>query len=154
MNDFMARAIVLAVRNVETGIGGPFAALIVRKGEVIAEATNTVTGSNDPTAHAEVSAIRTACAKLKTFHLAGSDLYTSCEPCPMCLGAVYWARLSRIFYAGTRADAAAAGFDDEAFYQELEKKPALRRIPMIALKRSEAADPFRAWIRSSGRRPY
>lgn len=154
MISFMRRAIDLAVHNVETGEGGPFAALIVREGQVIAEATNTVTSSNDPTAHAEVNVIRIACAALRNFQLAGCDLYASCEPCPMCLGAIYWARLGRIFYAGTRMDAAAVGFDDDVLYRELEKEPALRRIPLIALHCSEADAPFRAWLQSSIRRPY
>lgn len=154
MISFMERAIDLAVRNVQTGTGGPFAALVVHEGHVIAEATNTVTSSNDPTAHAEVSAIRIACATLRSFQLAGCDLYASCEPCPMCAGAIYWARLSRVFYAGTRADAAAAGFDDNTIYEELGKEPALRRIPMTALQHSEAAAPFRAWLKSSVRRAY
>lgn len=154
MNSFIARAIHLALRNVEIGTGGPFAAVIVRDGKIIAEACNTVTSSNDPTAHAEVSAIRAACAKLNTFQLEGCDLYASCEPCPMCLGAVYWAQLRSVFYAGTRADAAAAGFADDMIYHELEKEPSQRRIPMTAIWHPEAAVPFRAWLNSSNRRPY
>lgn len=154
MNSFIARAVHLALRNVETGAGGPFAAIIVRDGKVIAEAANTVTSSNDPTAHAEVSAIRIACAKLSSFQLEGCDLYASCEPCPMCLGAVYWARLRSVFYAGTRADAAAAGFDDNVIYSELGKEPSQRRIPMAVMQHPEAAAPFRAWLNSSNRQPY
>lgn len=154
MTHFMARAIDLAVRNVETASGGPFGALIVCDGQIISEATNTVTGNNDPTAHAEVNAIRTACARLRTFHLTGCDLYTSCEPCPMCLGAIYWARLGRIFYAGTRADAMKAGFDDDVFYRELKKDPAHRSIPMIPLQHERAAEPFNLWLKSGTRQPY
>ncbi len=154
MVNFMKRAIDMAVRNVQTGAGGPFAALVVREGQAIAEATNTVTSSNDPTAHAEVNAIRNACETLRSYELAGCDLYASCEPCPMCAGAIYWARISRVFYAGTRADAAAAGFDDDLIYSELDKEPSLRRIPMTAVQHPEAAAPFRAWLKSSARQPY
>lgn len=154
MNSFMQRAIDLAVHNAGTGKGGPFGALVVRSGQLIAEAVNTVTSDSDPTAHAEVNAIRSACAKLQSFELTGCDLYTSCEPCPMCFGAIYWARLDRVFYAGTRADAAAAGFDDELLYKELEQNPALRRVPMIAVEHSDATAPFRAWLDCNARRPY
>jgi tRNA(Arg) A34 adenosine deaminase TadA len=135
-------------------VGGPFAALIVRDDKVIAEGTNTVTSTNDPTAHAEVNAIRTACAILRKFDLTGCDLYASCEPCPMCLSACYWSRMSRIFYAATREDATAAGFDDAAIYQELTKDPADRRLSMAALDHSEAVRPFQAWRKCTVRREY
>lgn len=140
----MARAIQLALDNVQSG-GGPFGAVIVKDGELISEGTNRVTSSNDPTAHAEVLAIREACRKLGVFHLAGSEIYTSCEPCPMCLGAIYWARLDRIYFAGAAADAAEIGFDDSFIYRELTKAAAKRKIPMIQMQREEALAAFRAW---------
>ena len=126
------------------GRGGPFAALVVREGEVIARGTNRVTTKNDPTAHAEVEAIRAACASLSDFQLRGCTLYTTCEPCPMCMGAIYWARPDRVVYAGTRQDAAAAGFDDAIIYDELTRPPEARRIPMIPLLREEGQRPFRS----------
>jgi guanine deaminase len=143
--EFMRRAIVLALENVRSGGGGPFGAVIAKDGRVIAEGANRVTVSNDPTAHAEIVAIREACRVLKGFELIGCDLYTSCEPCPMCLGAIYWARLARVFYAGVAADAAEAGFDDGMIYEELKRAPESRRIPMIKLLREEALVVFSAW---------
>src|SRR3979411_299322 len=118
-NPFMVRAIQLSIENVLTGRGGPFGAFVVKDDEIIAEGTNQVTSRNDPTAHAEVLAIRDACKKLGVFDLEGCEIYTSCEPCPMCLGAIYWARLSRVFYGGTHKDAAAYGFDDSFIYQQM-----------------------------------
>ncbi len=153
-NNYIFRAIELATKNVETGVGGPFAALIVRDDKVIAEGTNTVTNTNDPTAHAEVNAIRAACSKLQNFDLTGCDLYASCEPCPMCLGACYWSRIGRIFYAATRADATAAGFNDTMIYEELTKSPADRCIPTKFIEHAEAARPFQAWRRCPVRREY
>lgn len=141
----MRRAIELALGNVRSGRGGPFACVIVKDGRVVAEGTNLVTSTNDPTAHAEVVAIRNACRALGTFQLDGCDLYTTCEPCPMCLGAIYWARPARIFFAGTAADAASAGFDDAFIYDELKQSPAARRIPMKQLLRDEALAVFGAW---------
>ena len=120
--EFMRKAIELSVNSVKKG-GGPFGAVIVRNGEIIAEASNNVTVDNDPTAHAEVSAIRNACRKLGTFDLTGCEIYTSCEPCPMCLGAIYWAHLDKIYYANDRKDAAAIGFDDDFIYKEIEVEP-------------------------------
>jgi len=120
-NQFMRAAIALAEKNVADGTGGPFGAVIVRDGEIVAEGTNQVTSSNDPTAHAEVVAMRQACAKLGTFNLEGCEVYTSCEPCPMCLSAIYWARLDRIFYGNTKADAAEIDFDDAFLYLEIPK---------------------------------
>src|SRR5713226_4291879 len=127
--DFMRRAIALALENVRAGGGGPFAAVIVKEDRTIAEGTNRVTRTNDPTAHAELVAIREACRVLADFQLRGCDLYTTCEPCPMCLGAIYWARPARIFYAATAADAAGAGFDDAFIYDELKTARAGRLIP-------------------------
>ena len=129
---FMRRAIALALENIRSGAGGPFAALIVKDSAVIAEGTNRVTSTNDPTAHAEIVAIREACRALQTFQLQGCDLYSTCEPCPMCLGAIYWARPARIFYAASGAEAAAAGFDDQFIYEEMKRPAGQRRIPSYA----------------------
>jgi guanine deaminase len=144
-NPFMARAIQLAVENVRSPSGGPFGAVIVKDGGIVAEGANQVTSSNDPTAHAEVLAIRAACAKLKTFELHDCDIYTSCEPCPMCLGAIYWARLSRIYFASAAADASKAGFDDSLIYREIAQPHAKRAIPMIQMMHEESLAAFRAW---------
>ena len=143
--EYMKRAITLALENVRSGSGGPFAAVVVKENQVIAEGTNRVTRSNDPTAHAEVVAIREACRQLADFQLTGCDLYTTCEPCPMCLGAIYWARPARIFYAATAADAADAGFDDAFIYEELKCLPAKRSIPMTQVLRNDALSIFSAW---------
>ena len=150
----MQEAVEMAIENVRAGRGGPFAALVVRDGEVVARGTNLVTSSQDPTAHAEVVAIRRACRSLNTFQLDGCDLYTSCEPCPMCLGAIYWARLDRVFYAGTREDAAAAGFDDHFIYDEIALAPAERHITMIPMMRDEAQRAFDAWTDHEDRIAY
>ena len=144
-NHFMARAIALSIDNVRSGRGGPFAALVVEDGKVLAEAVNCVTASNDPTAHAEVMAIRAACGAAGKFDLSGSAMYATCEPCPMCLGAIYWARLDRVYFANTAADATNAGFDDAFISRELVRPPADRKIPMIPLMRAEALEAFRAW---------
>jgi guanine deaminase len=144
-NPFMTRAIRLAVENVRSASGGPFGAVIVRDEAIVAEAANQVTLSNDPTAHAEIGAIRAACAKLKAFELHGCDIYTSCEPCPMCLGAIYWARLSRIYFASAAADASKAGFDDSLIYREIAQPHGQRTIPMIQVMREESLAAFRAW---------
>lgn len=141
----MKMAIELAIENVRSGKGGPFAAVVVKDGKVIARGSNRVTSTNDPTAHAEITAIREACAALGTFQLDGCDIYTSCEPCPMCLGAIYWARPARVFYAGTAQDAAAAGFDDSFIYTQLRVLPEQRKIPMQQVMRAEAQAPFRVW---------
>jgi guanine deaminase len=145
MEDFMRRAITLGMENVRAGTGGPFAAVIVKDGRVVAEGVNRVTATNDPTAHAEVVAIREACRKLDDFQLAGCDLYTTCEPCPMCLGAIYWARPARVFYACVAADAAAVGFDDAFIYEELNRAHAERRVPMRQLLREESLAIFALW---------
>ena len=144
-NPFMARAIQLSIENVRSGRGGPFGAVIVQNSAVIAESANQVTATNDPTAHAEVLAIRLACQKLGTFELKECELYTSCEPCPMCLGAIYWARLSRVYFGNLAADAAHIGFDDSAIYREIAQPHAQRGIPMIQMMRQEALAAFRAW---------
>src|SRR5258708_36012157 len=143
--EFMRRAIALALENVRSGSGGPFAALIVKEGRIIAEGTNRVTSTNDPTAHAEVVAIREACRVLADFQLSGCDLYTTCEPCPMCFGAIYWARPARICYAATAADAAAAGFDDAFIYEELKMGPAGQRIPTSRLLLEDSLTIFSTW---------
>jgi len=144
-SEFMQRAIALALENAQSGLGGPFGALVVKDRKVIAEAANRVTSTDDPTAHAEMLAIREACKKLGTFHLAGCEIYASCEPCPMCLGAIYWSRLDRIYFAASAADAANAGFDDSFIHHEISKPHAQRKIPMVQLMREEALKPFRAW---------
>lgn len=152
--EFLERAIQLAVENVRSNAGGPFGAVITRGADIIAESANLVTATNDPTAHAEVSAIRRACAKLGTFELAGCEIYSSCEPCPMCLGAVYWARLDRVYFAASRSDAAAAGFDDELLYMELPKPCEQRRLPAVHEALASALAPFDAWRESQGKIAY
>jgi guanine deaminase len=152
--DFMRRAIALALENVRSGSGGPFAAVIVKENRIVSEGTNRVTRTNDPTAHAEVVAIREACRVLADFQLPGCDLYTTCEPCPMCLGAIYWARPTRTFYAATAADAAEAGFDDAFIYDELKIAPAARRIPMTQLLREDSLAIFSAWKQQENKTPY
>jgi tRNA(Arg) A34 adenosine deaminase TadA len=142
---FMRRAIELAQRGVDTNAGGPFGCVVVKDGRIIGEGCNEVTSSNDPTAHAEVVAIRNACAAIGSFQLEGCHIYTSCEPCPMCLGAIYWARPARIFYAGTREDAANAGFDDQFIYEEMEKQLEDRTMKLENLSREEAQKVFQNW---------
>ena len=142
---FLEEAIDLAVDNVESGLGGPFAALVVEGDSILATGTNRVTTVHDPTAHAEITAIRAACKERGNFELDGCTLYTTCEPCPMCLGAIYWSRLDRVVYAATRTDAAEAGFDDHHIYQEIEKAPSERNIPMMQQLEEEAQRPFEAW---------
>lgn len=144
-NDYMRRAIRLAEENAASGNGGPFGAVIVKDGKVVAEGSNTVTVDNDPTAHAEVTAIRRACAVLGTFDLSGCELYTSCEPCPMCLAACYWAHVSKVFYAAGREDAADAGFDDEMIYVEVAKQLNERKLPFVQLLPEEGLRPFMLW---------
>jgi len=151
---FMRRAIELAQRGVDDGLGGPFGCVVVKNDEIIGEGCNRVTSTNDPTAHAEVVAVREACRKLHSFQLTGCDVYTSCEPCPMCLGAIYWARPSRIFVAGTREDAAAAGFDDELFYAEIEKPNDDRQLKMESLLREESQKVFERWLQKPDKVEY
>jgi guanine deaminase len=141
----LARAVALSREHMERGEGGPFGAVIVRDGEVLAEGWNRVTSANDPTAHAEVTAIRRACEDLGTFSLPGTTLYTSCEPCPMCLAAAYWARVSRIVFANTRQDAAAIGFDDQLLYDEIPKPVTDRIVPTIHAPSDDARSVFEAW---------
>jgi guanine deaminase len=142
---FMQQAIALATENVVSGRGGPFGAVIVRDGKVIATGANLVTATNDPTAHAEVVTIRNACTTLATFNLAGCHIYTSCEPCPMCLAAIYWSRCDAIFYGNTAVDAADAGFDDDMLYAEMTRPLADRRLPITQLLHEEALSSFAAW---------
>jgi tRNA(Arg) A34 adenosine deaminase TadA len=146
--EFLRRAIALATANVEQVKGGPFGAVVVRDGKIAGEGANAVTVTNDPTAHAEVNAIRAADKALGTFTLAGCELYTSCEPCPMCLAAAYWARIDAIYYGAVSADAARAGFDDALLYEELRKSHELRKIPSSQLLGNEAEASFAAWIAS------
>jgi tRNA(Arg) A34 adenosine deaminase TadA len=150
----MRRAIALALENVRTGRGGPFAALVAKDGKVIGEGANSVTITNDPTAHAEIVAIRAACRALGTFQLTACEFYTTCEPCPMCLGAIYWARPARVFYAAVASDAADAGFDDAFIYEELKRPPEARSIPMIPLMRVESLAAFAAWKQQPNKTPY
>lgn len=144
--EFLRRAIALATENVLAGQGGPFGAVIVRDGKVIGEGANSVTATNDPTAHGEVNAIRAACKMLGTFTLPGCELYTSCEPCPMCLAAAYWSRLDAIYYGCSAADAARAGFDDAFLYGEMRKPSADRKLPAAQLCGDEAWASFATWI--------
>jgi tRNA(Arg) A34 adenosine deaminase TadA len=153
-NRFMRRAIALSIENVSSGNGGPFAALVVSAGEILSEGTNLVTTSCDPTAHAEVVAIREACRKLGQFQLAGCEIYTTCEPCPMCLGAIYWARPTKVYFGATAEDAAAIGFDDSFIYEQLEIAFGERSIPMIPLMRGEALAAFREWEQKSDKALY
>lgn len=150
---FLRRAIALATENVRAG-GGPFGAVIVRHGEIVAEGANRVTPDHDPTAHAEVVAIRRACAALEDFHLPGCVIYTSCEPCPMCLGAIYWARLEAIYYGSRRDHAADAGFSDDQIYREIPLPPGERSVPARQLLADEAQEPFAAWSAAEDRVPY
>lgn len=152
--EFMREAIRLAYANVDLGSGGPFGAVVVKDGQIVARGRNLVTSSNDPTAHAEVVAIRRACQNLNTHQLTDCDLYSSCEPCPMCLGAIYWARPRRIFYGALHRDAAKAGFDDHFIYEELAKARGARSIPMEQLIPDEAWAPFAAWQAKDDRQMY
>ena len=152
--DFMRMAIELAENNVIREQGGPFGAVIVKDGMVLARSANKVVPNNDPTAHAEVLAIRLACQELNTFDLSGCEIYTSCEPCPMCLGAIYWARIDKIYYANTKADAAAVGFDDAFIYEELDKPLDKRKLPIVQLMRDEAMNTFKLWSEFEGRAEY
>lgn len=149
MNDsqkaYMRLAIELAKKGMEAGNGGPFGCVIVKDGKIIGQGSNMVLKTNDPTAHAEVVAIRDACRQLGDFQLEGCEVYTSCEPCPMCLGAIFWARPSKVYYACTKEDAAEAGFDDDFIYQEIKVNPAERKIPMYSLLREESIKAFEIW---------
>ncbi len=151
---FMNEAISLSAEGMHNNFGGPFGAVIVRNGQIVGRGNNNVTKNNDPTAHAEVNAIRDACENLGTFQLTDCELYTSCEPCPMCLGAIYWARLKKVFYACTREDAAKIGFDDEFIYTEIEKPMAERNIPMVQMNREEAHRVFEKWTKKGDKTVY
>jgi tRNA(Arg) A34 adenosine deaminase TadA len=152
--DFLREAIRLSIEKMEANEGGPFGAVVVRNAEIVGQGWNRVTSTNDPTAHAEVVAIRDACSRLKTYSLAGCEIYSSCEPCPLCLAAIYWSRLARIFYAANCDDAAAAGFDDRSFYRELKKPSAERAIPMQPALREEALVALQTWMNKEDRIRY
>lgn len=143
--DFMKKAIQLSQENMRKGAGGPFGAVIVKDGKIIGEGWNQVTSTNDPTAHAEVVAIRSASQSSQNFDLSGAEIYTSCEPCPMCLAAIYWARIDKIYYANTRKDAADIDFDDDFLYQEIPKAIKDRKIPMLQFCHDEAMEVFKEW---------
>lgn len=151
---FMELAVKLAARHMHAGAGGPFGAIIVHQGIVIGRGWNQVTSGNDPTAHAEISAIRDACRQRSTFSLAGSVIYTTCEPCPMCLAAIWWARIDTIYYASTRDDAAQIGFDDAALYHEVSLPVHQRRLPLIQQPSDKAAQLMREWIEKEDKIPY
>lgn len=151
---FMSAAVEAALKGLEEGKGGPFGAVIVKDGEIIASASNEVLYTNDPTAHAEINAIRIACAKLGSYQLTNCDLYTTCEPCPMCLGAIYWARPARVFFAATRHDAAASGFDDSFIYEEISRPADTRKIPFFHLPFEEAINLFSIWNSSPMKKSY
>mgnify|MGYP001246345137 FL=1 len=152
-NQFMLRAIKLSIKSVNTG-GGPFGSVIVKNNKIIAEGSNKVTSTNDPTAHGEIVAIREACRLLNVFDLRGSELYTSCEPCPMCLSAIYWARIDEIYYANTRDDARKIDFDDSLIYLELQKNIDKRKIPMTQMMRDEALEAFVLWDKKTDKVKY
>ena len=152
--DYLREAIRLARENVERGVGGPFGAVVVRDGEILATGTNLVTSTADPTAHAEVVAIRSACRALGSFQLTGCELYASCEPCPMCLGAIYWARPRRVVFASSAHDAADAGFDDSFIYDEIRLPRGRRRMPLEQLRVPEAGREFDAWREAEDRIEY
>jgi tRNA(Arg) A34 adenosine deaminase TadA len=151
---FMQRAIALATKNVRSGAGGPFAAVIVKDGVVVGEAANSVTAANDPTAHGEINAIRAACAALGTFSLAGCEMYTSCEPCPMCLAASYWARMDAVYYGNDCEAAARAGFDDSFLYREFKLERDERSLPAVQVIPEEAWESFQAWMDSENKIEY
>lgn len=151
---FMRMAIKLSEENVRNGVGGPFGAVIVKNGEVVAEGSNLVTSSIDPTAHAEVTAIRHACSSLHTFDLTGCVIYTSCEPCPMCLGAIYWSRIDKVFYGNTKKDAANIGFDDQFIYDELDLSMEHRKVPFTQWLQHESIHAFQLWEKSDTKTDY
>jgi tRNA(Arg) A34 adenosine deaminase TadA len=151
---YMREAVQLAEQGMRSGRGGPFGCVVVRRGEIVGRGSNRVTSTNDPTAHAEVVAIRDACAALQTFQLPDCELYTSCEPCPMCLSAIYWARIPQVYYGNTRADAAAIGFDDEFIYQQVPLAPEARTVKMELFLRDEAQIAFQEWANKTDKIRY
>jgi len=151
---FMEKAVKLSIRHMRNGKGGPFGAVVVKNGEIIAEGYNQVSTANDPTAHAEIVAIREACRKLNSFQLTGCEIYTTCEPCPMCLGAIYWARPDKIYYSNTKSQAAAIGFDDGLIYSEINLPPESRKIPMERLIHQKAINAFNEWEEKKDRIDY
>lgn len=153
-HEFMKRAIELSRINMQDGAGGPFGAVIVKDGQIIGEGWNKVTSANDPTAHAEVTAIRDACSKVQNFSLDGAEIYTSCEPCPMCLSAIYWSRITKIYYGNTRKDAANIEFDDDFLYQEIPKDIKDRKVPMIQCGHTEALEVFKEWQHKADKIQY
>ncbi|MBX2933087.1 MAG: nucleoside deaminase [Ferruginibacter sp.] len=153
-DEFMKEAIRLSINNVVEGKGGPFGAVVVKDGKIIARGVNQVTSNNDPTAHAEVVAIRNACATLNTFQLDGCEIYTSCEPCPMCLGAIYWARPAKLYYANTKEDAAFINFDDKFIYEEIALPVEKRKLFTKQILRSEALEAFKKWEQSAIKKDY
>ena len=153
-NMFMKRAIELSKMALQTGKGGPFGCVIVKDGKIVGEGHNQVTSTNDPTAHAEVVAIRNACKNLNSFQLEGCEVYTSCEPCPMCLGAIYWARPSKVYFANTREDAKQIGFDDSFIYDEIPLSISQRKIPMLSMNRNQALLVFEEWKNKSDKTEY
>jgi len=152
--EFMIEAIKLAVSNIDSQKGGPFGAVVVKNGKIIGKGSNQVTSSNDPTAHAEIVAIRDACKNLNSFQLDGCEIYASCEPCPMCLGAIYWARPTELYFAASRDDAANAGFDDSYIYQQIPLKPSDRDLKSLQMLQSEAVKVFKLWNESEQKTPY
>ena len=152
-NKFMLRAIELSVKSAN-GTGGPFGCVVVKNNKIIAEGSNNVTFLNDPTAHAEIVAIRNACKKLNTFNLSGCDIFTSCEPCPMCLSAIYWSHIDNIYYANTRDDAKKINFDDSMIYSEFSKKIEDRKIPIKQMLRNEALEAFDIWDKKTDKIEY
>jgi tRNA(Arg) A34 adenosine deaminase TadA len=151
---FMREALALSEKSVRSGEGGPFGCVVVHKGRIVGRGENRVTSANDPTAHAEISAIRDACQTLETFKLDDCELYTSCEPCPMCLSAIYWARISKVFYGNTRADAASIGFDDDFIYSQLSLPAEKRTLSMQPLLPEEAKQAFTEWTAKSDKTTY
>ncbi len=151
---YMREAVHLAEQGMRSGRGGPFGCVVVRRGEIVGRGSNRVTSTNDPTAHAEVVAIRDACTALQTFQLTDCELYTSCEPCPMCLSAIYWARIPQVYYGNTRADAAAIGFDDDFIYQQVPLAPEARTVKMELFLRDEAQIAFQEWANKTDKVRY
>ncbi len=150
----MHEAVRLSRRHMDLGHGGPFGCVVVKEGQIVGRGWNSVLIQNDPTAHAEVMAIRDACTRLQTYQLTGCDIFTSCEPCPMCMGAIYWSRPDRVFYANTRQDAADCGFDDSFIYEELKLPVSDRTIPMMEMDKREAIQVFREWMEKPDREQY